>query len=103
MPRYVLTTNAQHDLVSIYDYYLDHASPRITRQLLTEFVQAFRFLARNPGAGHTRDDLAETRPILFWPVRDFVILYQRETKPLQILGVVHGSQDVPRILGQRRH
>jgi hypothetical protein len=32
--------------------------------MLVEFVEAFRLLAKNPGAGHTRKDLAEDRPIL---------------------------------------
>ena len=70
--------------------------------MLVEFVEAFRFLARTPGAGHKREDLAEDRPILFWPMRDSMILYKPGTNPLEIITIVRGSQDLPRIIGRRR-
>ncbi len=93
---------AQEDLVGIRDYYLEQAGYRIARQMVVEFIEAFRFLARTPGAGHKREDLAEARPILFWAMRDYLILYRPATKPLEILSVVRGSQDVPRIIDRRR-
>ena len=63
--------------------------------MIVEFVEAFRFLVRTPGAGHKREDLAEDRPILFWPMRNYLILYKPNTNPLQIVTIVSGSQDVP--------
>ena len=36
---------------------------RVALWLVVEFVEASRFLARTPGAGHKREDLAEARPI----------------------------------------
>jgi len=77
MSGYVLTPTAQQDLLQIRDYYWEQAGHRIARQILTEFVEAFQFLGRTPGAGHKREDLAEARPILFWPMRDYLILYTR--------------------------
>ena len=65
MSGYILTPTAQDDLTNIRDYYLEEAGYRITRQMLVEFVQAFRFLAHTPRAGHKREDPAEDRPILF--------------------------------------
>jgi plasmid stabilization system protein ParE len=56
MSGYVLTPTAQEDLAGIRDYYLDEAGYRIARQMHVEFVEAFRFLARAPGAGHKRED-----------------------------------------------
>ena len=50
--------------------------------MLLEFRDAFRVLGRAPGIGHRREDLAEDRPILFWPMRDYLILYTPRTKPL---------------------
>lgn len=64
--------------------------------------EAFRFLARTPGAGHKRENLAEGRPVLCWPMRDFLILYKPGTKPLQIVTIVRGSRDIPRIVGRRQ-
>ena len=67
--RYILAPAAQEDLVAIRDYYLEQAGDRIARHLLVEFVAAFRLIARNPGIGHKREDLAESRSVLFWPMR----------------------------------
>jgi toxin ParE1/3/4 len=101
MSRYVLTPAAQEDLAGIRDYYREEAGPRVARQMLVEFIEAFRFLARTPGAGHIREDLAENRPILFWPMRDYLILYKARTTPLEILSIFRGSRDVPGLL--RKH
>jgi plasmid stabilization system protein ParE len=101
MSRYILQPTAQEDLVNIRDYYLEEAGHRVAHQMLVEFVEVFRFLARNPGAGHKREDLAEDRPILFWPMRDYMILYKPGTDPLQIITIARGSQDIPRIVSRR--
>ena len=92
MSGYVLTPTAQQDLLQIRDYYREQPGYRIARQVLTEFVEGFQFLGRNPGAGHKREDLAEARPILFWPMRDYLILYKPGTDPLQIVTIVRGSR-----------
>ena len=101
MSGYLLTPVAQEDLADIRDYYLEEAGYRVARQMLVEFVETFRFLARTPGAGHKREDLAEDRPILFWPMRDYLILYKPGTNPLQIITIARGSQDLPKIIGRR--
>jgi plasmid stabilization system protein ParE len=102
MRRYVLMPGAKEDLANIRDYYLEEKGYRIARQMIVEFVEAFRFLVRTPGAGHVRQDLAEDRPILFWPVRDFLILYKPSTQPLEILSVVRGSRNVPALIQRRK-
>ncbi len=96
MSGYVLQPTAQEDLADIRDYYLEEASDRVARQMLIEFV-TFRFLARNPGAGHTREDLAERRPLL-WPMRNYRILYKPGTDPPPIITMARGSRGIPRIL-----
>jgi antitoxin ParD1/3/4/toxin ParE1/3/4 len=101
MSGYILTPIAQEDLTDIRDFYLEEAGRRVARQMLVEFVEAFRFLARTPGAGHEREYLAEDRPILFWPMRDYLVLYRPGTNPLQIVTILRGSQDIPGIIGRR--
>jgi len=101
MSRYVLMPAAQDDLAAIRDYYLEEAGYGVARQMLVEFVDTFRFLARTPGAGHARPDLAEDRPILFWPLRDYLILYKPQTDPLQILSVFRWTRDTPHLIGRR--
>ncbi len=102
MSRYVLMPSAKEDLAGIRDYYLAEAGYRVARQMAVEFGDAFRFLARTPGAGHVRQDLAEDRPILFWPLRDYLILYKPATRPLEILSIFRGSRDVPALIGRRK-
>lgn len=58
MSRYILSPLAQRDLAGIRDYYLKQGSPQAARQMLVDLVKAFRSLARNPGIGHKREDLA---------------------------------------------
>ena len=101
MTDYLLIPVAQEDLAAIRDYYLEEAGYRVARQILVEFVETFRFLARTPGAGHKREDLAEDRPILFWPMRDYLILYKPGTNPFEIITIARGRQDLPRIIGRR--
>ena len=48
MSGYILLPVAQEDLVDIRDYYLEEAGYRVARQMLVEFVETFRFLARTP-------------------------------------------------------
>lgn len=55
-----------------------------------------------PGADHIREDLAEGRPILFWPRRDYLILYKPQTSPLEILSIFRGSRDLPSLIGKRK-
>lgn len=101
MNRYLLTPTAQADLIAIQDYYLEEAGYSVARQMLEEFVAAFRFLGRTPGAGHRREDLAEDRPILFWAMRDYLIIYKPVTDPLEILTIARGSRDIPAIIKRR--
>ena len=71
--------------------------PRATRRVRTEFQQAFKMLAGHPHFGHTREDLTD-RPVRFWRLHSYLIVYRHETHPLQVLRVLHGAQDVAREL-----
>jgi toxin ParE1/3/4 len=96
--RYSLSPLAQEDLVEIRDYYLRTRGSIAARKVLVEFVKTFRSLAKTPGMGHTREDLAERRPVLFWPVRDYVIVYRAAPRLIEIVTIVHGSRDIPAVL-----
>jgi len=58
------------------------------------------FLARNPGAGHWRRDLTN-EAVRFFPVYSYLIVYRPETKPLQVVAILHGRRDVDGILKKR--
>ena len=96
MSRYILAPAAQEDLVAIRDYYLAEAGYRVARQMLAEFTKAFQTIARTPGI-----DLAGDRPVLFWPMRDYLIVYRATINPVEIITIVRGSRDVAVILKRR--
>ena len=54
-------------------------------------------LGNEPGAGHVREDLT-SRPVKFWPVYSYLIVYDPEAKPVQVIRVLHGMRDVEEIL-----
>lgn len=58
------------------------------------------FLARTPGAGHWRRNLTD-EAVKFFPVYSYLIVYRPETKPLQVVSILHGHRDVERILKDR--
>jgi antitoxin ParD1/3/4/toxin ParE1/3/4 len=60
-----------------------------------------RRLAQSPPIGHLREDLTE-EPVRFWSVHSYLIVYDPETQPLQILRILHGARDVRRILDEAR-
>jgi plasmid stabilization system protein ParE len=93
---------AQVDVADILDYDLEEAVRRVVRQMFLEFVEAFRFLSRTPGAGHVREDLAEGRPTLFWPMSDYLILYKPRTSPLESLSIFRGGRHLPSLIGKRK-
>ena len=65
---------------------------------LAALEHAFEQLAGNPEIGHTRQDLT-TRPVKFWGVYSYLIVYDPASRPLTIAAVLHGARDLERLLG----
>jgi antitoxin ParD1/3/4/toxin ParE1/3/4 len=63
-----------------------------------ELFNALGKLARTPGMGHFRSDLAG-KPLRFWCVRSHLIIYRSEKRPVEIVRVLQGARDVQTILG----
>jgi hypothetical protein len=53
-----------------------------------------------PGQGHTRRDLTK-RPVLFFSLYSFLIVYQPDVKPIRIMAVLRGTRNIKRILRER--
>jgi antitoxin ParD1/3/4/toxin ParE1/3/4 len=68
--------------------------------VIGEVRRGLQFLAANPGAGHSRDDLTD-EPVKFWPVFSYLIVYDPDMKPLGVARVLHGSQDIQTMFGNR--
>jgi len=98
--RYVLAPEAASDLVQIWRYIKKQSSVAMADRVETVILDRIAFLAENPGAGHWRRNLTE-RPVKFFPVYSYLIVYRPETKPLQIASILHGRRDVEQILRGR--
>jgi antitoxin ParD1/3/4/toxin ParE1/3/4 len=101
MSRYVLTTEAQEDLREIRAYLIDRGGVRIAGYVLSALVAAFRRLARTPNIGHPRRDLTQAEGVRFWPVFSYLVVYRRDSRPLGIVGIIHGKRDVSAVLRER--
>lgn len=94
---FVLTPRAEQDIGDIWDYIAVDNIDAADRVLTALETAIFR-LAKTPGIGHLREDLADRRH-RFFLVYSYLIVYRFETKPLQIIRVVHAARDVQSILG----
>jgi len=99
MSQYVLTPQADQDLVDIWEYIAQddiEAADRWDANLR----EAFQMLARNPRVGHSRKDLSD-HPILFWPVGAYLIIYRTLENQVEIVAVTQGALDIPSYLRRR--
>lgn len=96
MKRYLLTPAAKADLHEISDF-IRQRNPDAARRVRRELRQAMRHLAEMPEMGHLRQDLAD-EPLRFWSVYSYLIVYRANTRPLQIVRVLHASRDIRSIL-----
>ena len=97
MKRFILTPRAKQDVNDIWDY-IANDNIEAADRVLDALVNAMIKLAKNPGMGHRRDELTDTRH-RFLLVYSYLIVYRHETKPLQIIRVLHAARDVQSILG----
>jgi toxin ParE1/3/4 len=97
MKRYVLTPSAKRDVNDIWDYIANdniEAADRVLNALESAMVK----LAKNPGVGHWREELADKRH-RFLLVYSYLIVYRHEAKPVQIIRVLHAARDMQNVLG----
>jgi plasmid stabilization system protein ParE len=90
--RFVLTPQARADLIDIWNYIAEDSLDSAD-QVLERLYDAFTRLAKMPGMGHHREDLADRRH-RFWTVYSYVIAYRDKTKPLEIIAIVHGARQL---------
>jgi plasmid stabilization system protein ParE len=98
--RYILAPRAAQDLVEIWRYIKDHSSVLTADRVESVIRDKIAFLSRRPGAGHWRRNLT-VENVKFFPVYSYLLVYRPETKPLQVVSILHGRRDVERILSVR--
>lgn len=99
MSRYEVSAQAESDLFEIWSR-IARDSIALADRIDAEFQQLFGSLGQKPGQGHRRKDLTP-RPVLFFPMYSFLVIYHPDTKPIRIMAVLRGKRDVKRILQRR--
>ena len=69
-------------------------------RVIDTLFAAFERLAAMPGLGHRREDLTD-RPLRFWTVDAYLVIYRAEQTPIEIVAVTRGGRDIPRLLRHR--
>jgi toxin ParE1/3/4 len=95
MSGFVLHPAAFADLEEIWEF-IAADSLDAADLVLEEIFEALHSFASFPLVGHIRADLT-ARPLRFHPVRDFLIAYASDEKPLVVLAILHGRRN-PRVM-----
>jgi antitoxin ParD1/3/4/toxin ParE1/3/4 len=98
--RFVLAPEAANDLVQIWRHIKKQTSVEMADRVESVILDKILYLARRPGAGHWRKDLTNEAVKVF-PVYSYLIVYRPETRPLQVVSILHGHRDVEQILKDR--
>jgi len=93
---YRLTERAEADVEAIADFIAGDSVDAAVKVVLA-LEDAFGLLASRPGIGHVRLDLTE-RPLKFWSVYSYLVVYDPSGDPLTIVAVLHGARNVAEIL-----
>jgi plasmid stabilization system protein ParE len=95
MSGFVLHPEVYADLEEIWEYIAADSLDAADR-VREEIYDAIQSLAAFPYTGHNRPDLT-ARPLRFQSVRDYVIAYAPDEKPLAVIAVLHGRRS-PRVI-----
>lgn len=95
MTGYEFHPEAEADLNDIWDYIAaDNVSA--ADRVASEVKHALDKLVAFPRSGHRRPDLT-SRPLRFVRVRDYLIAYAPDEKPIWVIAIMHGHRH-PRVM-----
>jgi plasmid stabilization system protein ParE len=96
---YLLTPRALNDLDNIWNY-IAVDSVYAANRVESAILSACGSLARHPMLGSKRNEITPL-PVRFWTVSrfpNFIVVYRPDTKPLQVVAVLHGKRNLKAIL-----
>ena len=92
----ILSPEARNDLHEIWEFIAVDSIDAADR-VISEIEEACNKLSEMPGLGHQRSDLTD-KPLRFWTVRSYLVVYRPERKPLEIVRILSGYRDVTLLL-----
>ena len=90
MSEFVLHPQAYADLDEIWEYIAADSLDAADR-IREEIYEAIQSLVPFPYIGHSRPDLT-SKPLRFQTMRDYVIAYAPDEKPLAVIAILHGRR-----------
>jgi len=96
---YRFTPQAVADLFDIWSF-IAQDKPAAADRVEEAVLRACDFLADSPMAGRVRKELT-SRPVRFWvvqPYSNYLIVYDPEKKPLQVIRILHNARDLVSLL-----
>lgn len=103
-PPFRFTPLAVSDLESIWNYIAEDSEGAADR-VQTAILSACGRLAKNPLMGSRRPELRISLRLRIWTVprfRNYEIVYYADTRPLQIVAILHSKRDLRRTLKKRK-
>ena len=94
-PGFDLHPEAAQDILDIWEF-IATDNLQAAGRVRVDILDAIRGLVTFPHRGHRRSDLT-SRPLRFYRVRDYVIAYAPDERPLWVIAVLHGRRN-PRVL-----
>jgi toxin ParE1/3/4 len=91
MARVVRTRRARNDLAEIW-LYVANDKPAATDRLLDSINEACQLLAKQPGMGEARPELAAGLRCL--PVGNYLTFYQPLPDGIEVVRVLSGARDI---------
>ena len=98
--KYRISRRADSDIERICDRIAEE-NPDAADRLDEQIHRAIQLLAKFPGMGHTRADVADKR-YLFWVIGNYVIAYRVERTELVVVRLLHGARDFRKLFDRKQ-
>jgi plasmid stabilization system protein ParE len=96
MANYQLTEPAQADISELRRY-IARDNRDAALRVVREIFDTLQNIAEHPEIGHQREDLT-SKPVKFFSVRHYMIVYDPKSKPLRVYRVLSGYRDITSLL-----
>lgn len=98
---YRFTRLANADIDNIWES-IARDNPDAADRLIHEIYEQVKLLAKFPDAGHPREDLAEGRSLLFFPVGNYMIAYKAHSRPMVVIRILHAARNLSAVLREQQ-
>ena len=96
MADHFYSPEARLDLLELWEF-IARDNVDAADRVEQEIRQAVNLLTQNPELGYHRSDLT-SKPVRFWPVYSYLIIYNPATRPLEIVRILSGYRDLAAML-----